>query len=271
MRTFYVKLAFVLMFTFLLLGCDNSDSQDGVKIQWSSASGSESGVFHANVAVDEGTGVKDFLVVKIDPKKFEFEIYENKDKKLAKTIEEIHTEQGSTITFNGTFFTDEFKPTGLIMNKGIKLNKVSEANLLDGILAIDENGNTHFFDQLSKNKFNTSEKYEFAIQNGPILLDAAGNIKILSDDGKRASRTAMGLDKNRNIIIIIVKQSLFKIDNSISLYNFARLLKEDPAFSSMGLHSVINLDGGSSTGLKIGNKYFPEMEKVQNVVLVKGR
>jgi uncharacterized protein YigE (DUF2233 family) len=243
------------------------------ELKWTTiAPGSEYGIFQMDLS--SGTAapvIKDFLVVRIDPKKNEFEIYENKEKKKAKTIEDIHAQEGAIITFNGSFFTDDFKPTGLIVNKGNKLNKLSSANLLDGIIAVDENGNVHFFDQLGPKKFATEEKYEFAIQNGPILLDEKREIKIKSDDGKTASRTAMGIDKNGKIVLVMIKQNLLNLDNSISLYGLAKLLKEGPIFEEMGLHSVLNLDGGSSTGLKIGTKYFPEMEKVQNVVLVKLR
>jgi len=211
---------------------------------------------------------KDLVTVVIDPKKYVFSVVQNTDHESARTIKEIHEETGSLLTFNGGFFTEEFKPTGLLISEGSKLRKSSPAGLLDGILAITAEGEARLFD--NKSSLN-EKKYTFAIQNGPVLLDENGAVQISKDSGKTASRTAIGLDGKNNIVLIILKQSLLNTDNQVTLYELAHLLKESPEFATLNLRSVLNLDGGPSTGMMVLDQYFPEMEKVQNVVIVKER
>ncbi len=215
---------------------------------------------------------KDLLVVKIDPKLHKFEIYENHNQINAKTIKQIHKNTNSLLTFNGGFFTEDFKPTGLLISNQKELRSLSNAGLLNGILAIDKDGNIDLFHQTNNGKFPVNinpQNYYFAIQNGPALIDRQGNILINEDSGKISSRTAIGVDKDNNIILIILKQSLLNPDNTISLYKFAHLIHDSSFFKDLGVNSVLNLDGGSSTGLMIEDKYFPEMEKVQNIITVK--
>ncbi len=217
-------------------------------------------------------GTKDLLVVKIDPSRYTFSIYENRNQAQAKTIEQIHNSTGSLLTFNGGFFTEDFKPTGLLISEGVELKALSNADLLNGIIAIRKTGEIDFFYRADSGKFPitiTPENYRFAIQNGPALIDENGEMLIKEDSEKMSSRTAIGLDRNNNIILITLKQSLLNPDNAISLYKFSEMIRNSGIFNELGVHSVLNLDGGSSTGLMLDDKYFPEMEKVQNVVIVK--
>lgn len=217
-------------------------------------------------------GKKDILIVRIDPSLYKFSIYENKNPLNAKTIEQIHNSTGSLLSFNGGFFTEDFKPTGLLISEGKELRSLSPADLLNGILAVKKSGQTDFFYRANDGKFPisiTPENYEFAIQNGPALINRNGENLINEDTQKFSSRTAIGIDKDNKIILIILKQSLLNPDNAISLYQFSEMIRTAGIFRELGVHSVLNLDGGSSTGLMMDGKYFPEMEKVQNVVTVK--
>lgn len=266
----------ILMLTTLLFSaCDATSNQQSEKKQtfqtniWEETS---PGISYAQLTVDSNNENKDLIVVKIDPKLYSFTIYENTDKKSAKTIEEIHKETQSAITVNGGFFTEKFQPTGLLISNGKELSSLSKADLVNGIIAITKQGDLKFFNASElNNAIINPDQYEFAIQNGPIILDQNGNIKTATTNKLTASRTAMGIDQNSNIVLIIVKQSLFNIDNSLTLDQLAHIVKENPELQKLGIHSLVNLDGGSSTGLMIDNKYFPEMEKVQNVVLIKSR
>lgn len=272
-----IRLSLVLLLTAgLLSGCDNKNpaasqnppsTVEAGNSQWEEV---RPGINYAMIHLkpDPESDFKDFVVVSIDPKLYSFSVIQNSDQATAKTIKEIHEETGSFLTFNGGFFTEEFKPTGLLISEGKKLRKTSPAGLLNGILAIDDTGNARLF----KNTASLNEnKYVFAIQNGPVLLDEKGNIGISEDTGKTASRTAVGLDDKGNVILIILKQSLLNADNQMTLYRFAHLLKESPEFAKLDLRATLNLDGGPSTGMMIDDLYFPEMEKVQNVVIVKNR
>ncbi|MBU1954215.1 phosphodiester glycosidase family protein [Patescibacteria group bacterium] len=260
-----------MMITAIFGGCSNTPASiqkntgqkivQSIQTQWEEI---RPGLSFAEINADG----KLLQLAKIDPTKFRFSIYQNENKDTAKTIKEIHNEQNSLLTFNGQFFTEDFKPTGLLISNSEEKNRYVRAELLNGIFAIDRTGKARL---LSSTPDSAEPALDFAIQSGPVLLDKNGDPQIESDTQIAAGRTAVGLDKDGNIIVIILKQSILNFDNSISLYYFSHLLKDDPFLHSLGLNSVLNLDGGTSTGLMIGNKYYPEMEKVQNVIIVKNK
>ena len=210
---------------------------------------------------------KDLIMVKINPRKYKFQIHQNPDKESSKNIKEIQRETDSLLTFNGQYYTEDFKPTGLLVSNGETLREVSGAALLDGILAISENGTAYIFET---DTFSHNPSIEFAIQNGPLIMKD-GKTRITEENSASSSRTIIATDRENNIIIIILKRSLLNPANTVSLYEMAELINQSSQLSSLGLQSALNLDGGGSTGLMIHEKYFAEMEKVQNVVITKKR
>lgn len=272
-----------------ILGCDSSTSQtpetstvpgnnasSGNKISNTEWTTVEEGLEYRGVEImvptqdnsDESkSSSKKLVVVRIDPKQFNFEVALNSSNlQEAKSIEEIHQEHQASVSFNGAFFSEEFTPLGILVSGGDVLHPLSKADLMNGVFVIDTNDRAQLL--YSSNNI-AQQKYPFAIQNGPILLDSHKRIKITEDSGKKASRTAIGIDKKGHIVVILLQQSIFAMDNSLSLYEFAHILKEDPFFTEMGLHSVMNLDGGTSSGAIIGSDYFPEGVPVQNIIVVK--
>lgn len=251
-------IAGVLIGLLLLGGCEHKVNED---ISWQKI---KDGFYYADFVKDE----RDILLVKIDPKLFHFEIYENKNLAEAKTISDIQEKEGAVLSFNGSFFGEDFRPVTLLKSEGKILHKLSKANLVNGVFVITKDNQPKL---IEAEKYTDDDKIDFAIQNGPILLDENGESQIISDTGKMASRTALGVDNENNVVLLIMKDSLFTSGNSITLYKFAELLQKWSAFRKMGLNSVLNLDGGPSTGVMIGTHYFPEMDKVQNVVMVKDK
>jgi exopolysaccharide biosynthesis protein len=209
--------------------------------------------------------LKNLIIVQIDPRKYKLQIIENSPYE-PKTIEEIHNQKNAVVSFNGQFFDENFEPLGLLISDGELISEKTKSDLMEGIIAIDENFNARLFPASADLK-----NIEFAIQNGPIILDENGQNLFISETGKIASRTALGLDKNNNLILIVLKQSVLNYDNVISLHEFGNLLENNLEFKEMGLHSVLNLDGGPSSGLALNDSYFPEMEKVQNIIIVTER
>ncbi len=268
-----IKLLSVYLLTLLcFFGCTTVDNNENRSISppetsWRELQPGISYGFIQAKASQSGEN-KDLMVAIVDPKEYIFSVVQNQDSVSAKTIKEIHQQNGSLLTFNGGFFTAEFKPTGLLISRGQQLRKSSPAGLLNGIFTIDYAGKAELF---SNDAILNETKYSFGIQNGPVLLDNQGRIKVTQDTGNASSRTAIGLDKNDNIVLVIMQQGLLNPDNNVTLYEFAHLLKEAPEFAKLGLHSMLNLDGGTSTGMMIADEYLPEIEKVQNVVIVNKR
>jgi uncharacterized protein YigE (DUF2233 family) len=222
------------------------------------------GLAFASAQISLQDSSKNLILVKIDPQQYIFHIYQNKNQASAKNIREIHQQQNVLVSLNGAFFGENFEPLGLLTSEGKEQSKLRKSELMNGIFEITKEGEAKLWQAF---QFKSSGQTDFAIQNGPILLDK--NRKIVAPKTeKTASRTAIGLDKNNHILVVILKQSLFQSDNEVTLYEFARILKEQPLFQDLGLHSVLNLDGGPSTGLMIGDAYYPEIAKIQNIITI---
>jgi uncharacterized protein YigE (DUF2233 family) len=261
MKKTIFTVAVILCLSGAITGCDRT--QEG-ELGWKPV---KDGISYAAASIRTGNGDdrKDVILVSINPRKYQLSIFENNDEKSALTIKEIHQQNKSLATFNGNFFTEDFKPTGLLISNGQTLRDLSGSGLLNGVMTIDENNKASLIDteNFSRNK------YTFAIQNGPVLLDQKGNIVADNDSKDKASRTAVGIDQNGNLIVVMIKQSLLNMNNEITLHDFAQMLKDAPEFSRIGLKSVLNLDGGTSSGLMIGETYYPELTKIQNTIIVK--
>ncbi len=208
-------------------------------------------------------------LIKINPNKFLFKTIQNLSANTAKPINQIHTEYHSVFSVNGSFFDKKFNPTGLIISDYQSIGKINPSNLSNGIFTINNKHvpylyHSPIFANLSKKQRNN---FEFAIQNGPILLNQNGKTSIKKDTGNFAARTAIGIDKDNNIIIIVIKQSIENLGNQLTLFKFAKLLQDNQIFHTLQLHSVLNLDGGPSTGFALNNFYLPELTPVQNIII----
>ncbi len=284
MRSYFILLLVFLTVVFLFSGCvmeqngaassqKNLITQNVAPDKWQNVA---AGLDYKDVNVSQnlagddrdrplqdGRPLLNFLLARVDPEKFVFRIYQNKN--AGKTIQEIHQSIGSLLTFNGSFFDENFKAIGLLISENKKFNNFSRAKLMNGVFALNKDNKVKFY---YPPRDISRKDYDFAIQNGPVLIDQNGRITIHSETGQKASRTAIGLDKNGNVIIIAIKQNLFNSENAVSLAQFANLLKSAPELKILGLRSVLNLDGGASTGIMINNHYLPELSQVQNVVTV---
>lgn len=212
---------------------------------------------------------KEFSIVELDPKVFEFRIIENeKLEENRKSISQVHRENNSAFTFNGSFFSKNFEPLGLLVSQEKTLNPIIKSKLQNSIFWLDKNNNPHI--DLVENFNKNSTEINFAIQNGPLLIN---NGKVTIDDKNHdtASRTAIGITENNKIIIIFLRFSLFKPENLQSLHEFATTINNHPEVKSYHLKALLNLDGGSSTGFAIGEDYYPELELVQNIIVSKPR
>jgi uncharacterized protein YigE (DUF2233 family) len=239
----------------LLTGCDQKSPDSKLK-NWNEIS---TGIAYQEMEI----GKNSLVLAKIDPAIIDLSIYQNTSAPDSLTLKKIHEQMNSLLTFNGSFYTTDFQPTGLLISNRNMLNKANDAELTNGIFFIDVNRKPGLIntEDYQKDSTQIEKTFLFAIQNGPILLNREGQIQISGDDKKKASRTAIGLDQNNQIVVIIIRQTLLNSENALSLFDFAKLLQK------LNLHSVLNLDGGTSTGMVVGEHYFPEIEKVQNIII----
>lgn len=215
-------------------------------------------------------GQNNLLVVQIDPNKYRFEIQENTSKEDRKNIKEIKEIYQADLALNGSFYDENFKPLGLLISNQKLLFPPFKSELMNGVFLITKNNNPQLltYDNFIEQQERLKQNINFAIQAGPILINQNQEIVTDPNNTKKASRTAIGIDKNNNIIIIILHNSIFNQNNFLTLHEFSNLIKNNKELQDLGIHSVINLDGGKSTGIAIYDQYFPEIEKVQNLITV---
>jgi len=215
------------------------------------------------------SGNKGFLLATIDPSLYQLKIIVNTPPPDSKNIQILHQENHSLLTFNGSFFDQNFKPLGMLVSEGKLIFPLTKSDLMNGVFTINHKGQPQLFDysNFQDKQEQLLPAIDFAIQSGPILIDDKGAIVVDRKNLKTAGRTAIGLDKSNNIVVIMLRQSLLDETNALSLYDFADTLLTAREFSDLGIHSLINLDGGTSSGLAVNDQYFPELEKVQNVII----
>jgi uncharacterized protein YigE (DUF2233 family) len=229
-----------------------------------------------NIQTDNGLsfqkleiGQDKIYLAQIDPSKLQLEIVQNFDQNKAGNLQEIHRQNQSLLTFNGSFFSENFQPTGLLISRGKELSPLVKADLLDAVFTVDQNNQPKLYPYAEFKQVRPSLHLQFAIQNGPTLIDDQGNLAVTNKSIKKANRTAIGITKDGQLVVIIDRETILDSDKSPTLYQFADLIKNSNELKEFGIHSVLNLDGGPSTGLIIDDQYFPELDKIQNAIITK--
>lgn len=212
---------------------------------------------------------KKLTIGQIDSDFSRLQIIENAPPPDSKSIKQIHDENNSQLSFNGSFFSPDFSPLGLLVSEGKLIFPAQKSDLMNGVFLINKKGQPKLlnFPDFQNQQKTILEEIDFAIQSGPILINQSGQVVADKKNDKKAGRTALGLTKNNDIILIMLRQSLLDRENSATLYNFAKLIDESKELADLGIHSVINLDGGNSSGIAYDNEYLPELEKVQNIII----
>lgn len=147
------------------------------------------------------------------------------------SADEYARHTNSLITINGGFFDQNFQSLGLRINKKQQQSPFKRISWW-GVFYIK--GNKAYIS--SVRQFNRDNQIDFAIQSGPRLL-INGQIPIMN--AKRAERTALGITKEGNIIIIVTENA------PMSTTELAQLMKAPP----LNCLNALNLDGGSSSQL----------------------
>jgi len=139
---------------------------------------------------------------------------------------------GALAAVNGGYFDEKYRPVGWLVDRGTELApRVSRTS--GGVVAVRAGG--LYIGPLKEVPW----KPEFALQNGPRLVEAAGQIGIRTDDGKRAARTVACDAAGRLHLILLLAPP----HEGPTLHETARLLV------AMGCRAALNLDGGPSSGL----------------------
>jgi Phosphodiester glycosidase len=180
--------------------------------------------------VAETAEVDRFLLARIDPKLFRFEVltapagYKDLDRWMAK--------RKAALIINGSYFGRRGEPDTPLKSAGQQLGP-SEYQATHGVftvkgldVAIADLQNERWQDRLGN--------AEHAMVSYPLLLAADGSVRVKSDRRWLANRTFVALDRQGRIVIATTKEAFF------SLERLGHFLKEAP----LDLTIALNLDGG---------------------------
>lgn len=150
--------------------------------------------------------------------------------KSAEIVEYIRKTDG-LIAINGGFFDKAYKPLGLrISERQYKVQKKPISWW--GIFYIINNKPKI----INMKDFKEDRQIDFAIQAGPRLLI---NRKIPALKSGIAERSALGITKNNEIIVIVTENA------PMSTITLAGIMRSSP----LNCYDALNLDGGSSSQL----------------------
>lgn len=189
----------------------------------------------------------------------------------AQFINQLMEKQNAFIAINGGFYTAKFKPVGLYIDNGQRTQRFVRHRLLTACLAIDEKQKFTIFSGNST----ACLQAQNAIQAGPLVIDNGGVNPKLHYDNQKSGVTNEFLGPHRRTLIAetIDNKMILMITTPATLESIANLLTTHPdAFGVTKFKSVLNLDGGRSTGMFIRYPTLPfysqEISPVKNLILI---
>jgi uncharacterized protein YigE (DUF2233 family) len=205
------------------------------------------GLVFAQVEVMQGGEVVTGLtVVKIDPASNAFRVFHGEPRAITVWQQEL----AAPIVFNGSYYTNDGRPCGLVIADGKAIGPTGNRQMR-GMFVAEPKGMSPdlpratildlVFGKVDPKKLPWTQ----GVQSFPLLLDYKGRIRVTSSE-KRACRTVICADRNGNILIFNTGNEYF------TLYDLAHFLKA----SAFEIDSALNLDGGSEAQLYIKTKDF---------------
>lgn len=154
--------------------------------------------------------------------------------------------KGYLLGLNGGYFDKAYRPTTWLVSEGREL-KSRNRSAKGGVLWIK--GQRLGIGPLAQ----APAKPDFAVQNGPMLVEAEGHIGIKSDDGRRAARTVACLARDGEARTLRFLLILATPGRGPTLLEAATMLAKPKGQKGYDCAWALNLDGGKSTGV-----VFPE-------------
>ncbi len=142
---------------------------------------------------------------------------------------------GSRACFNTSFFRETNAPIGLMVSGGHQYQPVK--NVSWGVFWVGKDKRARIY---AKKQFLSEvepDEVEFAVQSGPTVMRGG----VIRDDlgGSLARRTAVGLTSSGRVVLLVFPWP-------VSLTSMAKFARDD-----VGVDTMMNLDGGSSTQLHV--------------------
>ncbi len=143
---------------------------------------------------------------------------------------------GALAGVNGGFFHPDWRPLGLVIAAGERINRFEQAKLLSGVLYSDARG-THL---VRRSRFQEPRGVTALLQTGPYLVEHGQRVRGLATSKPRR-RTFIATDWRGHWVLGATQAPL-------TLAALAAALASPGTVTPWPVNRAINLDGGSSTG-----------------------
>ena len=162
---------------------------------------------------------------------------------LGETVEEFRKRTDAVLAINAGFFDLDFQsrlsPVGLLVVDGREIQSFDQdkaANPLTGILFVKDGR----LGVIRAKDFSTGDRFESALQTGPLVVDPGGTNGIYRNSYDRQNRSAVCLGFDGTPIVV-------QVSGGLSLYELGELLSTGEGDGGFGCERAINLDGGPSS------------------------
>jgi uncharacterized protein YigE (DUF2233 family) len=189
---------------------------------------------HLRAPAVAGRSAIPLVVVRLDPARVRLRVAYAPDR--PRVLREWFDERQPLLAINGSFFAENYHSTALVVSDGAVSGASYEG--FGGMLGVAPDGSI-WLHALRDQPYDPSEALDQAMQSFPMLIFPGGAPAEIEDDGRRARRTAIALDRAGQLLLIVSPTSDF------TLRGFADWLGS----SDLDIDRALNFDGGSSTGL----------------------
>jgi hypothetical protein len=211
---------------------------------------------------ESGSQVETLYLVRLEPDLYRFDVHYRPDG--PPTLPEWQAETGALLVVNGSYYREEgdtLVPTGLLITRGQATGRSYGG--FAGMLAITANGPELRW--LEQTPYDPEEPLQAGLQSFPLLVKPGGELGFPEEheDGQQARRTALGQDRQGRFLFLVAFQGYFTL-HQFSLY----LVNSD-----LDLDIVLNLDGGTSSGLLLAEpaEVIPALAPLPIVITVHSR
>lgn len=174
------------------------------------------------------------VIVRLDPAAIRLHVGYTPDQ--PRSIQRWFADERPLLALNGGYFSASYRSTALVVSDGVASGASYEG--FGGMLAVSGDGAISLR-ALRDQPYDPGEPIRQALQSAPMLVMPGGAPAAIEDDGQRARRSAVGIDRAGRLLLIVSPTAGF------TLRGFAGWLSR----SDLDVDRALNLDGGSSTGL----------------------
>ena len=141
---------------------------------------------------------------------------------------------------NGSFFQENYQTAALLVSDGAPSGASYEG--FGGMLAVTSDGAVSI-QPLRDQPYDPDQPLAQALQSFPMLVFPGGEPAQPDENGERARRSALAIDRAGRLLLIACPTSGFTL----------RGLAQWLSHSDLAIDRALNLDGGSSTGLFVAD------------------